>query len=101
VVETNDNDIGNVTDVRSLKEKWEGNGKGIHEGSGQSCGNGKGTGNLPMSENILSGDCGAFQNGSARTRSDADVAHMRKASGIMQMRQTRQMQIDEDACIRN
>jgi len=27
--------------------------------------------------------------------------HMRKASGIMQMRQTRQMQIDEDACIRN
>ena len=51
MVETNDNDIGNVTDVRSLKEKWEGNGKGIHEGSGQSCGNGKGTGNLPMSEN--------------------------------------------------
>ena len=42
----NDND--NVTDVRSLKEKWEGNGKGIHEGSGQGCGNGKGTGNLPM-----------------------------------------------------
>jgi len=26
---------------------------------------------------------------------------MRKASGIMQMRQTRQMQINEDACIRN
>jgi len=26
---------------------------------------------------------------------------MRKAPGIMQMRQTRQMQIDEDACIRN
>jgi len=26
---------------------------------------------------------------------------MRKASGIMQMRQTRQMQVDEDACIRN
>ena len=40
-------------------------------------------------------------NGSARTRSDADAAHMRKASGIMQMRQTRQMHIDEDACIRN
>ena len=50
---------------------------------------------------LLSGDCGAFQNGSARTRSDADAAHMRKTSGIMQMRQTRQMQIDEDACIRN
>jgi hypothetical protein len=50
---------------------------------------------------LLSGDRGAFQNGSARTRSDADAAHMRKASGIMQMRQTRQMQIDEDACIRN
>ena len=28
----------------------------------------------------------AFQNGSAKTRSDADAAHMRKASGIMQMR---------------
>jgi len=26
---------------------------------------------------------------------------MRKASGIMQMRQTKQMQIDEDAGIRN
>ena len=50
---------------------------------------------------LLSGDRGAFQNGSARTRSDADAAHMSKASGIMQMRQTRQMQIDEDACIRN
>jgi len=50
---------------------------------------------------LLSGDRGAFQNGSARTRSDADAAHMRKAPGIMQMRQTRQMQIDEDACIRN
>jgi len=47
------------------------------------------------------GDRGAFQNGSARTRSDADAAHMRKAPGIMQMRQTTQMQIDEDACIRN
>jgi len=50
---------------------------------------------------LLSGDRGAFQNGSARTRSDADAAHMRKASGIMQMRQTRRMQINEDACIRN
>ena len=45
----------------------------------------------------LSGDRGAFQRGSARTRSDADAAHMRTASGIKQMRQTRQMQIDEDA----
>jgi len=52
-------------------------------------------------QELLSGDRGAFQNGSARTRSDADTARMRKASGIMQMRQTRQMQIDEDACIRN
>jgi len=43
----------------------------------------------------------AFQNGSARTRSDTDAAHMRKAPGVMQMRQMRQMQIDEDACIRN
>ena len=50
---------------------------------------------------LLSGDRGAFQNGSVRTRSDADAAHMGKASGIMQMRQTRQMQIDEDAGIRN
>ena len=50
---------------------------------------------------FLLGDRRAFQNGSARTRSDADAVHMRKAPGIMQMRQTRQMQIDEDACIRN
>jgi len=42
-----------------------------------------------------------YQNGSARTRSDADAAHMRKAPGVMHMRQKRQMQIDEDACIRN
>ena len=35
-----------------------------------------------------------------RTRSDADAAHMRKVPGVMQMRQTRQMHIDEDACIR-
>jgi len=43
----------------------------------------------------------SFQNSKARTRSDADAAHRRKASGVMQMRQTRQMQIDEDANIRN
>jgi len=36
------------------------------------------------------------RDGSARTRSDTD-AHMRKAPGVMQMPQTRQMQIDEDA----
>jgi len=35
------------------------------------------------SARILSGDRRAFQNGSARTRSNADAAHMRKASGIM------------------
>jgi len=57
--------------------------------------------NCFLKRELLSGGSGAFQNGSARTRSDADAAHMRKASGIMQMRQTRQMQIDEDACIRN
>jgi len=39
--------------------------------------------------------------GFAWTRSDADAAHMRKASGVMQMRQTRQMQMDEDTCIRD
>ena len=38
---------------------------------------------------------------SMRTRADADAAHMRKVPAVMQMRQTRQMQIDEDACIRN
>ena len=43
----------------------------------------------------------AFQNGSARTRSDTDAAHMRKAPGVTQMRQTMQMQIDENAFIRN
>ena len=50
---------------------------------------------------LLSGDGGTLQNGSARTCSDADAVHMRKACGIMQMRQTRQIQIDEDAGIRN
>ena len=54
-----------------------------------------------LKERRANRDRGAFQNGSTGTRSDADAAHMRKASGIMQMRQTRQMQIDEDACIRN
>jgi len=46
-------------------------------------------------------EMGAFQNDSAWTRPDADAAHMRKASGVIQMRQTRQMQINKDACIRN
>jgi len=50
---------------------------------------------------LFSGDRRAFQNASARTCSDAHATHMRKASGIMQMRQKRQMQFDEDACIRN
>ena len=35
------------------------------------------------------------------TPPDADAAHMRKVPCIMQMRETRQMQIDEDACIGN
>jgi len=38
--------------VRSLKEKWEWNWKGIHEGYGQSYGNGKGTRNLPIKKNL-------------------------------------------------
>ena len=60
-----------------------------------------GVSNVSWERILLSGDRGAFQNGSARTRSDADAAHMRKASGVIQMRQTTQMQIDEDARIRN
>jgi len=36
-----------------------------------------------------------------RSDTDSDAAHMRKAPGVMQMRQTRQMQSDEDACIKN
>jgi len=45
----------------------------------------------------------AFQNGSVWRRSDADAAHMRKASGVIQMRQTMQIpwQINKNACIRN
>ena len=46
-------------------------------------------------------EMGAFQNGSAWIRSDADAAHMRKASSVIQMRQTRQMQMNKDACIGN
>jgi hypothetical protein len=37
--------------VTSLKDLWEGNGKGVHEGCGQSCGNGKGTRKLAMEKN--------------------------------------------------
>jgi len=37
--------------VTSLKKLWEGNGKGMHEGSGQSYWNGKGTRNLPLKKN--------------------------------------------------
>ena len=42
------NSVGEPKLVRSLEEKWERNGKEIHDGYGQSYGNGKGTGNLPM-----------------------------------------------------
>ena len=38
---------------------------------------------------------------SSMTRPDADTAHTRKVPDVMQMRQTRQMQIDEDASIRS
>ena len=44
-----------------------------------------------------------LQNGAARTRSDADASTHKKGAGrhgVMQMHQTRQMQINEDACIR-
>jgi len=54
------------------------------------------TSNLP----VASRPVGRSQNGSARTRSDTDAAHMRKALGPgvdMQIRQTRQMQTDENA----
>ena len=50
---------------------------------------------------FLSGDRGGFQNSSVWTRSDADTTHMSKALGIIQMRQTRSIQIEEDACIQN
>ena len=40
--------------MRSLKEKWEQNGKGIHEGYGQSYGNGKRTLNPPTPAKIIS-----------------------------------------------
>jgi len=46
-------------------------------------------------------EMGAFQNGSTWTRSDTHAAHMRNASGVIQIRQTRQMQMNKDACIRN
>ena len=36
-----------VKGVTSLAELWEENGKGMYEGSGQSYGNWKGTGNVP------------------------------------------------------
>ena len=49
----------------------------------------------------LSGDRELLRIGYVRTRSDADTAQMRKAPGVMQMRQTRQTQMDEDACTRN
>ena len=54
-----------------------------------------------VSARIPFGGSRVLQNGSARTRADADATHMKKAPGVMQMRQTRQMQVDEDACIRN
>jgi len=42
--------------VRSLKEKWERNGKGIYEGYGQNYGNGKGTRNPAIKKS----DAGIF-----------------------------------------
>ena len=47
----------------------------------------------------LCGRSQAFQIGSTRKHSKTDAAHIRKAQG--QMRPTRQMQIDAEACIRN
>jgi len=55
----------------------------------------------PPPANTPCGRLRAFQNGSARTCWDTDAARMGKAPSILQMHQTRQIQINEDACIRN
>jgi len=47
------------------------------------------------------GDCEPFRMASQGHVQTLTLAHTRKVQGVMQMRQTRQMQIDEDACIRN
>jgi len=46
-------------------------------------------------------DCEPFRMASQGHVQTLTLAHARKVQGVMQMRQTRQMQIDEDACIRN
>ena len=47
------------------------------------------------------GDCEPFRMASQGHVQTLTLAHTRKVQGVMQMCQTRQMQIDEDACIRN
>jgi len=48
--------------VTSLNELWEGNGKEMHEISGQTYGNVKGTGNVPMKKNCQRQQAIFFEN---------------------------------------
>jgi len=41
---------------------------------------------LEIKRETLLGNCGIRRNGSARTRPDADAMHMRKASGISEVK---------------
>jgi len=47
------------------------------------------------------GDCELFSMASQGHVQTLTLTHTRKVQGVMQMRQTRQIQINEDACIRN
>jgi len=47
------------------------------------------------------GDCEPFRMASQGNVQTLTLSHTRKVQGLMQTRQTRQMQIDEDACIRH
>ena len=53
------------------------------------------------SENSFRQIAGLFSMASRGHVQTLTLAYTRKVQGVMQMRQTRQMQIDEDACIRN
>jgi len=48
-----------------------------------------------------SGDCELLRMARRGQVQTLTLVHTRKVQGVMQMRQTRQMQINEDACIRN
>jgi len=77
--------LNQIRGVTSLQELWEGNGQGMHEGCGQSYGNGKGTENLVMTKNKTIWESLAswrryLRGFSTQFKRDPDAANLRPAN---------------------